>query len=100
MNIAVVLLPVGLTTAGGILTGKDANNTGADDAVGQICIALAPVIPDLLNKGAANANATLKAMRAIEQVAHAYRVQVEDPTLVEGAAAEAAMSASEGSARS
>lgn len=81
MNIAVALLPVGLTTAGGILTGKDTNNTGADDAVGQICIALAPVIPDLLGGGNANENATLKAMRSIEQVAHAYRVQVGDPTL-------------------
>jgi hypothetical protein len=81
MNIAVSLLPVGLTTAGGILTGKDADNTGADDAVGQICIALAPVIPDLLSSGTSNANATLKAMRAIELVAHTYRVQVNDPTL-------------------
>src|SRR5215510_9167444 len=33
MNIALTLLPVGLTTAGGILTGKDPDNTGADDAV-------------------------------------------------------------------
>ena len=80
-NFVLSLLPIGLTTAGGVLTGKDAESTGADDAVGQICIALAPVIPELLSNGSANNNATLKAMRAIETVAHAYRVQVGDPTL-------------------
>ena len=82
-NIALSLLPIGLTTAGGVLTGKDTDSLGADDAIGQICIALAPVIPEILNNGSTNKNATLKAMRAIEQVAHSYRVQVSDPTLSE-----------------
>lgn len=80
-NIAIALLPIGLITAGGILIGKDANDSGADDAIGQVCIALAPIIPDVLSTTKSNANATLKAMRDIETVAHAYRVQVNDPTL-------------------
>ncbi len=80
-NIFLTLLPTSLLMAGAALTGKDTNATGADDAVGQICIAMAPVIPDLVAGGTANKNAVLKAMRAIEQTAHAYRVQMEDPTL-------------------
>ncbi len=64
--------------AGAALTGKDANSTGADDAIGQICIALAPVVPDLIAGSTANQNAVLKAMKAIELTAHAYRVQMGD----------------------
>lgn len=78
-NLILTLLPLGLLTAGNALTGKDSNNTGADDALGQICIAVAPVLPDLINGAStSNANAVLKAMRAIETVAHSYRVQVGD----------------------
>ncbi len=80
-NWILALLQPSLLMAGAALTGKDANSEGADDAVGQICIAMAPVVPDLAGGQPANKNAVLKAMRAIEAVAHAYRVQVEDSTL-------------------
>jgi hypothetical protein len=76
-ELAVDLLPLGLTIAGGKLKDKDPNETGADDAVGNMLIALSPIVPDLLH-GTGNGNATLKAMRVIEQAAHSYRVQVGD----------------------
>ncbi len=80
-SIFLTILPTSLLMAGAVLTSKDANSEGADDAVGQICIAMAPVIPDLVAGGTANKNAVLKAMRAIEATAHAYRVQMGDSTL-------------------
>ncbi len=79
-SFAISMIQSGMMSAGIALTGKDSNQTGADDAVGQIILAAAPIVPDML-QGKSNDNAVLKAMRAIETTAHAYRVQVGDVTL-------------------
>jgi hypothetical protein len=79
-DLAVSLLPLGLIVAGGKLRDKDANDTGLDDAFGKIMIEMSPVVPSLVS-GGGSANAGMKAMRIIEQVAHAYRVSQNDPTL-------------------
>jgi hypothetical protein len=76
-DLASTLLPVGLGIVGGKLRDRDKDDKGADDAWGQVCSIMAPVAPDLVS-GAPGANATLKAMRALEKVAHAYRMSVGD----------------------
>jgi hypothetical protein len=77
-DLAATLLPVGLTIVGSKLKDKDKNDAGPEDAFGNIMLAMAPIAPSFVSGGASTGNATLKAMRAIEQAAHAYRVQVGD----------------------
>lgn len=44
-----ILVPGILTTLGTQLKNKDANNTGADDVGGNVCIALAPLVPAIVH---------------------------------------------------
>jgi hypothetical protein len=44
-----LLVPGILTTIGTKLKNKDANNTGADDVGGNVCIAMAPVVPAIIH---------------------------------------------------
>jgi hypothetical protein len=44
-----LLVPGILTTIGTKLKNKDANNTGADDIGGNVCIALGPIVPAIIH---------------------------------------------------
>ena len=77
-DLIVAGMPIALGVVGSRLVNKDANSVGADDAWGKVMLAMAPLGPSLVSGGPVGANATLKAMRAIESVAHEYRRQVGD----------------------
>lgn len=77
------LLPVALETLAEKLISRDANATGADDLFGNVLQAIAPVVPDLIHGDPGQLDkspVTLKIARRIEEITHAYRVQVGDVT--------------------
>ena len=80
------LIEVGVSSAlaagGAKLRNRDEDETGADDAWGRVAILISPHAAQLVRGGSIGANATLKAMRALEMVAHEYRVQVGDVPIV------------------
>jgi hypothetical protein len=71
------ILPMVLVAVGTFLKGKDSNNTGADDAVGNICLAAAPAAQSLQDN---NETGVRKAMQAIRDAADAYLQQSPAPT--------------------
>lgn len=71
MNLFAALAPTAMATAGSILKAKDANNTGADDAIGSILVAGAPAVELALN-GSTDTSKIKKAMTAIRDAAQAY----------------------------
>lgn len=73
------ILPLALAQVSAQLRNRDANRTGADDAVADILDAASPVIVGLFTgelKG--DAPAVIKTMRALEEIAHTYRVNAGD----------------------
>jgi hypothetical protein len=63
------LLPMILVKTGNYFKNKDANETGADDAFGNVLIALAPAV-EALDDG--NENAFKKALRVVNQTLSNY----------------------------
>ncbi len=57
------ILPMVLLTVGTFLRGKDANDTGADDAIGTILVTAAPAIESLQNNNEGGVRKALKATR-------------------------------------
>jgi len=66
-----ILVPAGMISIGTYLQGKDANRTGADDAVGQILVAAAPAVTAALD-GSQGGPAVKRAMTAIRDAAQSY----------------------------
>jgi len=71
MNFFAMLAPTAMATAGSYLKAKDANTTGADDAIGAILIAGAPAVEIALS-GGNDTKKLKKAMTAIRDAAQAY----------------------------
>lgn len=67
----VALAPAAMLSVGAALQAKDANKTGADDAVGTILVAAAPAVTMALD-GTNNVKALTKAMTAVRDAAQAY----------------------------
>ena len=65
------LAPAAMLSVGAALQAKDANKTGADDAVGQILVAAAPAVSAAID-GTQGGPAVKKAMTAIRDSAQAY----------------------------
>lgn len=66
-----LLAPSIMLSVGGYLQAKDANKTGADDAVGSILVAAAPAVSMAVD-GSSNTKALTKAMTAVRDAAQAY----------------------------
>lgn len=66
------ILPMILLSVGAFLKGGDSNTTGADDAVGSICLAAAPAVEALQNN---NEIGVRKAVQAIRDAADSYLQQ-------------------------
>jgi hypothetical protein len=60
---------LGLTKLGVFLKNKDANTIGADDAMGDVCIALAPAIAAIEGS---NENAKRKALKVARDTIDGY----------------------------
>lgn len=69
------LLPMIAALVGSYLKGRDSNTTGADDAVGNILVAIAPAVEGI--KSGENTGKVRKAMLAIRNAADAYLAQTE-----------------------
>lgn len=65
------LAPAAMLSVGTALQAKDANKTGADDAVGSILVATAPVVSLALD-GNNNGPALKRALTAVRDAAQAY----------------------------
>lgn len=63
------ILGLGLVKLGNTLKNKDANTTGVDDALGNVCIALSPAIAALEGN---NENAKRKALKVARDTIDAY----------------------------
>jgi len=63
------ILPMVLLTVGTFLRGKDADDKGADDAIGKILIAAAPAVESLQNN---NESGVRKALTAVRDVINSY----------------------------
>lgn len=68
-KILLSLLPMILIKVGNWFKGKDANDTGADDAFGNVLIALAPAL-DAVDDG--NEKALKKALRIVRDTIDGY----------------------------
>lgn len=79
MNFWAIFAPVAMMSAGMWLQAKDTNRTGADDAVGQICVALSPVVQAAID-GTDSQKPTLTAMIAVRTAADAYIKSAEAAT--------------------
>jgi hypothetical protein len=64
-----MLLPMILIQIGTMLKGKDANNTGSDDAAGNICIAAAPAVEAFATS---NEKALRKSLIAVRDTIDGY----------------------------
>lgn len=65
------LAPAAMLSVGTALQVRDANRTGADDAIGQVLVAAAPAVSMALD-GTQSGPAVKKAMTAIRDAAQAY----------------------------
>lgn len=65
------LAPAAMLSVGVALQAKDANKTGADDAVGSILVAAAPAVTAAID-GTQGGPAIKKAMTAVRDAAQAY----------------------------
>jgi hypothetical protein len=77
-TVGVAAFPVVLLILSQRLLDRDANDTGPDDTWGRVLATIAPVAPSIVAGATSGKSATLKAMRALEQIAHAYRVAEGD----------------------
>lgn len=66
-----LFLPAGVAVLAGKLKNKDANNTGADDAIAGILTEIAPALPALI-QGNVGDNVADKVMLGIYQTSKAY----------------------------
>lgn len=66
-----LLAPAAMISVGTALQAKDANKTGADDAVGSILVAAAPIV-SLAIDGSTGSSAIKRAMTAIRDTAQVY----------------------------
>lgn len=64
------LAPAAMLSVGTALQAKDANKTGADDAIGQILVVAAPAVTMAID--GSSGPALKKAMTAIRDTAQAY----------------------------
>lgn len=69
------LVPAGLVSAGAYLKGRDKNNTGADDAFGEVLIQAAPGISAALE---GNEKALVKVMRVMNQVTGSFLATIDN----------------------
>ena len=65
------LAPAAMLSVGTGLQAKDANKTGADDAVGAILVAMSPAVTMALD-GTQGGSTVKKAMTAVRDAAQAY----------------------------
>ena len=66
-----ILVPAGMLSIGTYLQNKDANKTGADDAVGAILVSVAPAVTLALD-GSTGGSGLKRAMTATRDAAQAW----------------------------
>lgn len=66
-----ILVPAGMLSIGTYLQNKDANKTGADDAVGTVLVAIAPAVT-LAIDGSSGGSGLKRAMTATRDAAQAW----------------------------
>lgn len=72
-DLLMLFLPAGISALAGKLRNKDANTTGADDAIAGILTEIAPAVPQLI-QGNVGDNVADKVMLGIYDTSRAYLV--------------------------